>query len=264
MTDRSLMIMQKGSSLIYITSLVAACYLCSNLDKKAIFWVTILSILSTQKLLLLSFLIIYFHQKRIFGFMVLAIWSILSLGLVSIFREPELLNSIGKFASGTLGGHYESVLPLYKLIDSHSLNSNYPFFDVFINPFVDVYEKSLKFFEVFNQDYIGEPGILIAPSILGFFYYYQPNWVAPILTFAYIVFAIFVSRKIFIFLFGQKRYMFMEVAFSLLLLESSPDGMTFFLRIIFILIMVKILLYFSFYRLSNQTVVNPSVLLSRK
>jgi hypothetical protein len=237
--SRAEMLLQKGSSIMYILSLVCIVYLCYRDRLLSLVLLIVVALLSTQKLLVLAYLIVYLRGvnslKAIGKIALLAAVLVMA----SLVREPELAaGTIANFLAGTIFGHYESILPLYRLNEMGSPNNLYPIEDIFTTPLLEFFEKQEKFFELFNQQYFSVDGILIAPSILGFFHYYFGS-LAPLLAGIYIVMIIIIAVRVFDLIVGKERSNLLKAAFALLLLESSPDGMTFFLRLIIALVVFK-------------------------
>ncbi len=234
------MILREGSSLIYLFALVALIFLCSRNRGGSMFMAAVITIVSTNKLVAVAYLVTFLAKSRGWKLWIVTLLATAPVILAALFREPEL-GSSGFFnlLSGTVFGHYESLLPLYKLIEQPPPLELYPWSRVVVTPFLEFFVKEEKFFESFNDHYFMAEGIAIAPSILGFFRYYVES-AASLLAIAWVIFAVTLAEKGFDSLVGTELSPAPKAAFALLLLESSPDGMSFFLRLIVLLCMLRV------------------------
>lgn len=230
----------EGSSLLIAFSMIAVAqsYSSKGIKNKIIALLGIF--FSTQKLLVIVFTSQFLNMRKISSYIKFTIITILFIFLAVLARGELNLDQMLLMLGATVFGHYESILPIYKYLEHKNSIIN---FEQILLAYVDVLgvlvPREDTIYMTFNETLFKNWGVIIVPTTLLVFFETFGKYGVVIcavisvlhLRLVYFLFSLLVNKNM------ATAFM---CCFTLLFLESSPDALTSFYRLMVILLTLKI------------------------
>ena len=233
-----------GSSLIVLIGTILICGAVATKQNGIKFHIFAFSAIfvTTQKLLVFVYLSRFISLKNKFSLFGITILGMVLI-LLSAFLRGEILSGVDIVfnLARSLFGHYESVLPVYKYLET---KSDFVTVEQFIVSIFDVWglyvNREDTIYYRFNEVFFENWGVLIVPTLM-LVYTDIFGYFGLILSGFAVVINLQIIRTLFGLVVDKVLAVPFTLAFALLVIEASPDGLTFFYRMLMILAMIKLI-----------------------